>query len=244
MFIQEVAKQSGLSVRTLRYYDEIGLLTPDEITEAGYRVYHEPSLRRLQTILYYRELDFPLEEIKRLLDHPNHQTDDALRNQLELMKLKQARLGRIIARLEKQVKGDMTVSFTEFNMDEIKAHEEKYKAEVEEKYGQSDAYKESKRRTSKYGKEEWSKIQSESNAIYEALANLKDGDPTSKEAQALVEDWQNHISTYFYPCSKEILQGLGQMYQADERFRENIDKYGEGLTDFLSAAIDHYCQTE
>lgn len=243
MYIQEVAKKSGVSVRTLRYYDEIGLLHPDEVTDSGYRVYREPSLRRLQSILFYRELDFSLDEIKRFLDHPSFDEKTALANQLELMKLKQDRLTSIIALLERQMKGDNTVSFTEFNLDEIKAHEDKYKAEVEEKYGQSDAYKESKRRTSKYGEAEWAKIQAESNAIYQGLAELVGSDPKDEEAQKLVKAWQDHISTYFYPCSNEMLQGLGQMYQQDDRFRKNIDKYGEGLTDFFSEAIDHYTKT-
>lgn len=244
MFIQEVSKMTGVSVRTLRYYDEIGLLRPDEVTAGGYRVYREPALRRLQQILFYRELEVRLEDISRLLDHPNLSEQDILSNQLQLMKLKQARLEGIIRLLEQRVKGEPIMSFQEFSLDDIKAYEEQYREEVEEKYGESDAYKESQKRTGRYTKDDWSNIQTESGAIYEALAAKRQGDPGDDDVQALVGDWQALISRYFYPCSDEMLAGLGEMYQADERFRANIDQYGEGLTDFLSEAIRIFTKSE
>ena len=235
---------TGVSVRTLRYYNEIGLLRPDEVTAGGYRVYRESALRRLQQILFYRELEVRLEDIGRLLDHPNLSEQEILSNQLQLMKLKQARLEGIIRLLEQLVKGEPIMSFKEFSLDDIKAYEEQYREEVEEKYGQSDAYKESQKRTGRYTKDDWSNIQTESGAIYEALAAKRQGAPGDADVQALVADWQAHISRYFYPCSNEMLAGLGEMYQADERFRANIDQYGEGLTDFLSEAIRIFTKSE
>lgn len=241
MYIQEVAKECGISVRTLHYYDEIGLLMPDEITEAGYRVYHEAALKRLQRILFYRELDFPLGKIKQLLESGADE-DRQMRGQLELLKLKRTRLNSIIRLLEQQLKGESNMSIKEFNMDEIKAHEEKYRVEVEEKYGDSKAYKESQKRASKYGAKEWQKIQEESDAIYRGLAQRMDQPADSEAVRQLIGDWQDLITRYFYPCSNEMLAGLGEMYQADERFRKNIDQYGEGLTDFISQAIKIYTE--
>lgn len=241
MYIQEVAKECGISVRTLHYYDEIGLLMPDEITEAVYRVYHEAALKRLQRILFYRELDFPLGKIKQLLESGADE-DRQMRGQLELLKLKRTRLNSIIRLLEQQLKGESNMSIKEFNMDEIKAHEEKYRVEVEEKYGDSKAYKESQKRASKYGAKEWQKIQEESDAIYRGLAQRMDQPADSEAVRQLIGDWQDLITRYFYPCSNEMLAGLGEMYQADERFRKNIDQYGEGLTDFISQAIKIYTE--
>lgn len=240
MLIQEVAKQSGISVRTLHYYDQIGLLHPDEINPAGYRIYREPSLKRLQQILFYRELDFPLARIKQLLDNPNLDQTAQMEQQLTLLRLKQARLERIISLLEQQMKGQDNMSIKEFNMDEIRAHQAKYQAEVEAQYGDSQAYQESTRRSANYTEDEWRKIHAEWENIYHALAQRIGTDPAEPETQALVKQWQDLISRYFYPCNDQMLAGLGEMYQADESFRANIDQYGAGLTDFLSAAIKHY----
>lgn len=239
MYIQEVAKESGISVRTLRYYDEIGLLKPDEISPSGYRIYREQALKRLQRILFYRELDFPLEKIKQLLASGADE-EHQMRGQLELLRLKQKRLEGIIKLLEQRLKGEASVSIKEFNMDEIKAHEDKYRAEVEDKYGQSEAYQESQKRTSKYGEKDWQAIKQASDAIYQGLAKRRHQPPESEEVQGLISDWQALITKYFYPCSDEILASLGEMYQADERFRDNIDQYGEGLTDYMSEAIRIY----
>lgn len=240
MYIQEVAKQSGVSVRTLHYYDEIGLLKPDKISPSGYRVYQHNSLKRLQKILFYRELDFPLSKIKQLLDNPWTDENRQMEQQLELLKLKHKRLQGIIRLLEDQLKGEDRVSIKEFNMDEIRDHEEKYRVEVEEKYGSSDAYKESKKRAAQYGPDDWQKIQQESDAIYQALADQRQADPADAKVQSLIQDWQDLISRHFYVCTDEILAGLGEIYRSDDRFRKNIDKYGEGLSDFMADAITHY----
>lgn len=241
MYIRALAKECGISVRTLHHYDAIGLLKPDHINSSGYRVYGPLAIRRLQQILFYKEMDLELAVIKKLLDDKNFDETRALNHHKEVLQLKRDRLDGLLGLIDSILKGEQNMSVKEFDMEAIRTHEKKYAEEAEQKYGDSDAYKESKRRTGKYSALEWERIQTESDAIYRALAEKRHGECTDPEVQELVKDWQELISHWFYPCTNEILQGLGQMYAQDDRFRENIDKYGEGLTDFLSSAIACYC---
>ncbi len=242
MKISEVAKLTGISVRTLHYYDEIGLLHPDEITEAGYRLYNNRSLGRLQQILFFRELGFALKEIQKILSNPAFDQSKALANHKKLLLLKRSRLDDLIALVDKTLKGESEMSFKEFDMSEIEAAQQKYAKEAEERWGGTEAYKESARRTKGYGKEDWARISAESERIYKAFAASMNQSPASPEVQRLVADWQALITKNFYDCSKEILSGLGKMYVADERFTKNIDKYGDGLAEFISRAIAEYCK--
>ena len=132
-------------------------------------------------------------------------------------------------------------NFKAFGYEEVKKHQEKYKEETEKRYGNSDAYKESQEKTSKYSKNDWENIMEEASGIYEELAKLREKDPSDNQVQDLVEQWRNHISTNFYNCTIEIFRGLALMYVADERFTKNIDKYGEGLAQFMSDAMNIYC---
>ena len=132
-------------------------------------------------------------------------------------------------------------NFKAFDYEDIKKHEEKYKEETERKYGKTDAYKESKEKTSKYSKNDWENIMGEAESIYVELSKLMDKEPSDEQVQLLVEKWRNHITENFYNCTIEIFRGLALMYVADERFTKNIDKYGEGLAQFLSDAMNIYC---
>ena len=238
MQIKEFAGFTGVSVRTLHYYDEIGLLTPafvDKVT--GYRFYDEKSFLRMQEILFYRELDFSLKSIGEILSSPNYDKNKALNEQKQLLILKKERLERLISAIDGAVKGENVMKA--FDNSEF----EKHKAEAREKWGKTDAYKEHTERTKNYSKQKWNDLAEGMNHIMAefALCMRKGENPDSTEAQNLVKMLQNHITKNYYVCTNEILAGLGQMYVADERFKNNIDKHAEGTAAFISEAIAVYC---
>lgn len=242
MKINEVAKLTGVTIRTLHYYDEIGLLKPSQITEAGYRLYDENALSMLQQILFFKELDFPLNEIKEIMDNPEFDITEALQYHKELLIKKRERINKLIKLVEKTLKGESNMSFKEFDMTEIENAKNKYAKEVKERWGKTDAYIESEKKTSGYNKDQWQEVNEESNALLKAFADNIDKTPDSKEVQELVKEWQKFITVRFYKCTNEILQGLGQMYIGDERFKKNIDKNGVGTAEFMSEAIAIYCE--
>lgn len=224
MRISEVAKLTGITVRTLHYYDEIGLLKPSEITEAGYRLYSREDLEILQQILFFRELDFPLSQIKEIMNNPNYDKEEALKKQKELLIQQRQRIEGLIKLIEKRIEGDNNMSFKEFDMNEIEENKKKYAKEVKERWGTSKAYEESEKKTSSYNKEKWGDINQETSEIFKGFAELRNSDPGSEEVQELVRRWQKYITDNFYTCTNEILSGLGLMYVEDERFKENLCK--------------------
>ena len=241
MRISEVAKLTGITVRTLHYYDEVGLLKPSEITEAGYRLYSREDLEILQQILFFRELDFPLSQIKEIMNNPNYDKEEALIKQKELLIQQRQRIEGLIKLIEKRIEGDNNMSFKEFDMNEIEENKKKYAKEVKERWGTSKAYEESEKKTSSYNKEKWGDINQETSEIFKGFAELRNSDPGSEEVQELVRRWQKYITDNFYTCTNEILSGLGLMYVEDERFKENLDKNGEGTAKLMAEAIKIYC---
>ena len=238
MQIKEFAEFTGVSVRTLHYYDEIGLLTPAFVDRStGYRFYDEQSLLRMQEILFYRELDFSLKSIGEILSAPNYDKTEALKEQKCLLALKKERLERLISAIDGAVKGENVM--TAFDNSEF----EKYKVEAQEKWGKTDAYKEHAERTKNYSKQKWNDLaEGMDHIMAEFAVCMKNGEtPDSIGAQNLVKTLQNHITENYYLCTNEILAGLGQMYVADERFKSNIDKYADGTAAFISEAIETYC---
>lgn len=240
--INEVAKLTGVTVRTLHYYDEIGLLKPSKVTDAGYRIYDEKAMETLQQILFFRELEFPLNEIKGIMSNPNYNREDTLLKHRELLTQKRNRLDKLISLLEKNIKGDRKMSFKEFDTTEIEENKKKYADEAKCRWGETDAYNESQKKTSAYGEKEWKLISTEQNDILKEFGDCRHLDAGCDEVQNLVKRWQNHITNSFYDCTKEILSGLGLMYVNDERFMANIDKNGKGTAAFLSKAIEIYCK--
>ncbi len=238
MQIKEFAEITGVSVRTLHYYDEKGLLKPAFIDkQSGYRFYDEKSLLRMQEILFYRELDFSLRSIGEILASPNYDKNKALKEQKHLLTLKKERLERLISAIDGAVKGENVVKA--FDNSEF----EKYKAEAKEKWGQTSAYKEHAEKTKHYSKEKWTSLAEGMNDILAEFAIcMKNGeDPDSTESQKLVKMLQSYITENYYLCTNEILAGLGRMYAQDERFRNNIDKHADGVAAFICAAIEVYC---
>ena len=232
---------AGVSERTLRYYDAIGLLPPQGVTAAGYRIYGEVELARLQEILFFRELGFGLAEIKKIMTSPGYDRSEALRRQRDMLIMERNRLNGIIELAERALKGEKNMSFAPFDSSELEKKREEYAREARERWGDTPEYAESERRTAGYGKAQWVQTQQEMADIFAEFAALRGQAPESAPVQALVEKWQAYISANFYACGKETLAGLGQMYTADERFMKNIDRAGEGTAALMSAAIAVYC---
>lgn len=238
--VKEVSRLTGVSVRALHHYDAIGLLTPSRVTEAGYRLYDDASLRRLHTILLFRELQFPLGEIRKILDTPDFDPAQALQQQIELLILKQKRLEGLI-RYARQIQktGVIDMDFTPFDTTEM----DRYAAEAKAKWGATEAYREFAEKTRGRTQEA---LKTDGEALMDIFAEfgaIKTGSPESQEAQALVGRLQDHITAHFYTCTGEILKGLGQMYAAGDAMTENIDKAGgPGTAQFVHEAIQIYCK--
>ena len=239
--IKEFAEFTGVSVRTLHYYDEIGLLEPSYVdVQNGYRFYDENSLERMQEILFYRELDFSLKSIAEILASPNYDKQKALAEQKRLLTLKKNRLERLIAALEQAEKGEITMSA--FDNSEYETARQQYEDEAKQRWGDTDAYKQSQAKTAGYSKDKWNDVLGGMNSIFAEFTECKNcgGSTDGDMAQRLVKKLQDYITSNFYHCTNEILAGLGQMYVCDERFKNNIDKNGEGTAEFVAEAIGIY----
>ena len=241
--INEVAKLTGITVRTLHYYDEIGLLSPSEVTEAGYRLYDDKTLNCLQQILFFRELDFPLNQIKEILTNPAFNANDALKNHKDLLAKKRERIDGLIDLVEKVITGGTNMSFKEFDISEIEEMKAKYAKEVKERWGYTAAYTESEKKTAKYSTAKWQEVKEKQDSIFRRFAENMNKTPDHTDVQALVKERQDFTTKYFYSCTNEILHELAQMNMLDKRFRKNIDKFADGLAEFIAKATDIYCNT-
>lgn len=236
-----VSDLTGVSVRMLHHYDKIGLLTPAKISDSGYRLYSQKNLMELQQILFFKELDFSLEDIKSIIKSPVFDRKKALSKQKELLILKKDRINNLIKLIDKTLKGENNMSFEEFNNSEIQRLQEEYSKEVKEKYGETSQYKELKEKTANYSKNEWNDLYSKLNNIFKSFSEIMQNSPDCKEVQDLVAKLQEFISSNYYYCSDEMLSNLGQMYVCDDRFRKNIDKIKSGLAEYVNKAIKIYC---
>ncbi len=240
--VGSLAQLAGVTVRTLHHYDEIGLVVPSGRTESGYRTYNSPEVERLQEVLFYRELGFSLDAIREMMSRSDHDRAAVLQQQRYLLERKVDSLVEMIDAVDRAIVAhrngvtmsneDMLEVFGDFDPAE-------YEAEAKERWGESDAYKQSAQRTAGYGKTDWQAIKDESEGIYRSfVALMTDGvPPENARAMDLAEEHRAHISRWFYDCPVEIHAGLGQMYVADARFQKNIDKHGEGLAAYMAAAI-------
>ncbi len=244
MLIKEFAKLSGVSVRTLHYYDEIGLLKPAFCSEQnGYRFYDESSLERMQEIMFYRELDFELKSISKILSSPDYDKQKALREQRKLLILKKERLERIIDALKDAEKGKITM--TAFDKSDYETVRKQYETEAKERWGKTEAYCEHTEKTKDYSKDKWAEVNDGLMAIFAEFNLCKGGGfgADSAEAQAIVSKLKTYITNNYYTCTNDILLGLGKMYVADERFQDNIDRHGKGTAEFVAEAIKIYGKT-
>ncbi|WP_342506949.1 MerR family transcriptional regulator [Sporosarcina sp. FSL K6-2383] len=238
MKVKEVSQLTGVSVRTLHHYDDIGLLTPDDVTEAGYRLYSDDNLATLQQILFFRELGFSLKKMKELLDSPAFNRQEAFEMQRQMLVDKRKQLDSMIKTIDKTIqqgKGEYTMT----NEEKFKGFDfskNPYEQEARERWGDK-AVDASNKKAAQFGPE----LGEEMNRIYFKLAELRHLDPASDEAQAGIGEWftfLNKMGSY----SLAGFAGLGQMYVDDERFTKNIDKFGEGLAVFMRDAMGIYAE--
>jgi MerR family transcriptional regulator, thiopeptide resistance regulator len=239
--VGEVARLAGVSVRTLHHYDRIGLLTPGVRTGAGYRGYDEADIARLQRVLAYRELGFALDDIRTLLDDDDDPVA-RLRRQHGLVLERMERLAQIAAVLEKTMEAQkLGIRLTPQEMLEVFGDENpaQYAGEVEERWGDTDAYRQSQQRSARYSKEDWIRIKEEQETIGARIAAvLRSGAaPTSEEAMDAVEAHRQFIDQHFYDVSPQMHVCLGQMYVADPRFTQYYEQIEPGLARFVHDAI-------
>ncbi|MEU3254111.1 MerR family transcriptional regulator [Streptomyces sp. NPDC006997] len=240
--VGQVAGFAGVTVRTLHHYDDVGLLVPSERTRAGHRRYGEADLDRLQQILFYRELGFPLDEVAVLLDDPDADPRAHLRRQHELLTARIERLRKMAAAVEHAMEArKMGINLTPEERFEVFGDKdpEQYAEEAEQRWGGTEAYAESQRRAAGYTKEDWKRMQAEVadwGGRYGALMAAGE-QPTGERAMDMAEEHRRHICTWFYECPYDVHQGLGEMYVADERFKAFYDSLRPGLAEHLRDAI-------
>lgn len=242
--INKLAKLGGISVRTLHYYDEIGLLKPSYIGENGYRYYKEKELIRLQQILFFRELEFPLLQIKEMLNSPKFDPIQALEDQKKLIQLEKDRLDTLIITITSSIqhmKNKTTMQDEELYGGLSKQQIEEYKEEARQKWG-ADTVAQSENRMKNWTKADFDRIQKEADDIYTSIVSLMDKGPESDEVQFHIDRFYKHMQN-FYDCSYEIFRSLGNLYVEDKRFTAFYDKYHPELAAFMQKAMAYYADT-
>ena len=240
MTVHEVSKISGVSIRALHHYDKIKLLPATEVTNAGYRLYDDTALERLQYILLFKELEFSLKEIRDILDSPDFDRNKALEQQIHLLELRKDHLQNLID-LAWGIKsiGVKNMSFEAFDTKKI----DEYAKQAKASWGKTDAYKEYEQRSAGRSMEEQQTINVKMMEIFAEFGKIKDQSPDGEEATGLAKKLQDFITENFYTCTNEILLGLGAMYSGGGDFTTNIDKVGgEGTAVFADKAIQAYCR--
>lgn len=242
MTVHEVSKLTGVSIRTLQYYDTIGLLHPSEYTESGYRLYDDTALERLQQILLFKELEFPLKEIKGIIDAPDFDRDKALDQQIELLTMKKEHLENII-NFAREIKGVgvKKMDFTVFDTKKI----DEFAKRAKEQWGKTSAYKEFEEKAKNRSADDEQNVMKAFMEIFVRFGQMKESSPADDQVQDQVKRLQEFISEHFYQCTPQILNSLGQMYSGGGEFTENIDKAGgTGTADFTAKAIAIYCKQQ
>lgn len=240
MTVNDVSKLTGVSIRTLQYYDTIGLLPPTKYTDAGYRLYDDTAMERLQQILFFKELEFPLKEIKRIINSPNFDRNKALEQQIDLLIMKKEHLEGLITFARKiKVTGVDKMDFKVFDTTKM----DEYTKKAKEQWGQTAEYKEYEEKSEKQSPEAQKQAWKNLMLIFVEFGKMTDKKPEDYEVQVKVKELQNYITEHFYKCSNDILNSLGQMYAAGGDFTENIDKAaGAGTAVFVAKAIESYCK--
>ena len=237
--VKQVSELTGVSVRALHHYDAVGLLKPTRVTEAGYRLYDDTALGRLQTILLFRELEFPLKEIRAILDNPAFDPALALEQQIRLLELRREHLDRLISHARQlQISGGITMEFSAFDKSKMEA----YAAQAKEKWGGTDAYHECEKKTQGQTPDQQKAAGKGLMDIFAELGQIRHTSPEGEEAQALVRKLQSYITEHYYTCTPQILLGLGQLYVAGDEMTANIDAAGgAGTAAFANRAIERFC---
>lgn len=235
--VKEVSELAGISVRTLHYYDEVGLLVPVNKTKSNYRLYNDKNIERLCQILFYKELDLSLSQIKMIIDNPNYDVNVALIDHKKLLVCKRDRLNDIIASINSIImKGFEKAMVKSFNNDEF----EQYKTEAIKKYGE--IAEESYKKVSNYSQDKWETIKSDFERILDSISKNMDLGYEDTKIQSLIGEFKEHISKNYYKCDINIFKNLGNLYIEDEKFKEGFELRRKGLSFFMKDAIDYYCK--
>lgn len=239
MSVHEVSELTGVSIRTLQYYDRIGVLHPAGYTEAGYRMYDGKDLEKLQQILLFRELEFSLKEIKAMMEDPDFDREKALKQQIGMLMLKKEHLEDLI-RFARGIitSGGNAMDFKAFD----KSRLEEYARQAKAAWGHTDAYREFEEKSRDRTDSDQRTLTIRMMEIFREFGRIKDGDPASAEARALVKKLQGFITENYYRCTDEILSGLGKAYGSGGEFTRNINEAaGAGAAEFAAEAIEAYC---
>jgi len=240
--VKQLAKLSGVTVRALHHYDEIGLLKPSHRTDAGYRLYEEKDLMRLQQILIYREMDFALEDVKQILDDPDFDLAASLHDQKQYLLQQQERYQQLIKTIDKtlsKITGDELVTDAELYEGISPEDRERWDREAKEQYG--DMYEMSQKKVRQMTKSQWAAVKELAAEVNRGMIALQGRDPTDPEVQAVIAKHHAWIET-FYPCSAEIYRGLSNLYVEHPEFRAHYDQQSAGLAEFMSAAMKVYAE--
>ena len=240
MTVHEISKLTGLSIRTFQYYDRIGLLPPAKYTEKGYRLYDSKQLEILQQILLFRELGFSLKEIKRIIDNPHLDRNEVLEKQITMLEMKKEHLENLIVfAREIQKSGGTNMSFNAFDTKKM----DEYSRQAKALWADTEEYKEFEEKDKDKNLQQRQTAVTQMMDIFIAFGKLKEQEVSSEEAQTLVKKLQEHITANFYHCSKQVLSGLGEMYNSGGEFTKNINAVaGNGTAEFVSSAIKVYCR--
>ncbi|MBU5593438.1 MerR family transcriptional regulator [Clostridium sp. MSJ-4] len=237
--VKSVADITGVSIRTLHHYDHIGLLRPHNKTESGYRLYSDSDLEKLQQILFFKELDFTLEEIKKVMNSPIYDKKEALKCHKELLLRKKSRLDNILKSVEitiKAMEGEIDMSkkdmFESFDDSKI----EEYRKEVREKYGE-EIVDQCDKKTRGYNKDKWNSLNAEGERIFREISLLMNEGAREEKVQKLIKEHYKYINDNFYNCTPEIYKGLGDLYIQDERFTAYYENIKPGLAKFMKEAM-------
>jgi len=236
MTVHEVSRLTGISIRALHHYDEIGLLKPAAVTEAGYRLYDEAALARLHDILLFKELDFSLKDIRRIMENPDFDRSSALSDQIAILEAKKKRLENLISMAHELKKGLTAMNFKPFDDSALNTLRE----EAKERWGETSAWRESEEKAAA-GIDQRAAGEKMMD-IFGEFGKVRSLSPSDEKAQALVYKLKEFITANFYNCTDDILFSLGQMYTGDERFMKNIDSAGgDGTAEFVKKAIAVFC---
>jgi DNA-binding transcriptional MerR regulator len=241
--IKKLAEFAGVSVRTLHYYDEIGLLKPEYRRSNGYRYYGDKAIARLQQIMFFRELGFGLDEIKRIMSRPDFNMVEALEGHRALLTKQAERLSELLKTVDltiKKMKGEAEMTIKEYYQGFSDEQIEKYRQEVRERWGE-DALKDSEARVMKMGKEKFAAIQAEGGVIFKTIADNMAKGYDSEFIQKQVAKWRAWLENFSH-YSDEAVLGLGRAYRQDKRFAKFFRKIHKDLPEFLTKAIEHYCE--
>lgn len=240
--VNKLANLAGVSVRTLHYYDEVGLLKPKSRSESGYRYYGEEAVVRLQQIMFFRELGFSLDEIGKIISKPDFNVLEALQSHRTLLTKKAERINALLATVDKTIKklkGEVKMEIKEYYQGFSDERIEKYREEVRQRWGEK-TLQESEERVIKMGKAKFAALQAEGGKIFQAISDNMSKGYESSVVQAQVAEWRKWLEN-FHHYSDEAVLGLGQMYSQSPDFAEFFRKIHQDLPEFFTKAIEHYC---